>query len=45
LREICSVILELSMNKQMDKAFFYMHCSDMDVAESSGTQQLLKQTL
>jgi len=33
------------MNKQMDTALFYMHCSDMDITESSGTQQLWKQTL
>ena len=33
------------MNKQIDTAFFCMHCSDMNVAENSATQQLLKQTL
>jgi len=28
----------------MDTAFSYMHCSDMDMPESSGTQKLWKQT-
>jgi hypothetical protein len=31
--------------EQMDKAFLYMQWSDMNVPESRGTQQLMKQTL